>query len=175
MALDANAGAKSALLDNLQGLCAEALQGAESYLAAAKTAVAERIVVDGRPSGAKLEAEQCAAHGLAWTGTYIEALRQMLDWSRRLEAEGKFGETEKLILQIAYAEYLAQLQGGVMMSQGELVRPSDMYLSGAEALDGPATRALVAQGGSPAAKKRLVDLILEQRQSGAAIYGNAAL
>ena len=175
MALDQNAGAQSALLDDLLGLCAEALTGAERWLAAARAAVAERVVVDGRPSSAKLEAEQNATHGLAWTGTYVEALRQMLAWARRLEQDGKLSEIEKLLLQIAYAEYLAQLQGGVMMSQGEFIRPADMHMADAGAIDGPAARKLIATGGADAAKKRLVELIVEKQRDGAATYGDAAL
>ena len=173
MALDTHDGAKGAVLGNLLSLAAEALDGAERHLSAAKEAVASRVVVDGRPSGAKLEAEQTAAHGLAWTGTYIEALRQMLDWARRLEADGRFGEMEQLILQIAYGEYLAQLQGGVMMSQGELVRPTDMHMEGAEAVLTPAALRFMTAGVADAAKKRLVDLVLER--DGAATYGDAAL
>ena len=44
-----------------------------------------------------VEAEQTPAHGLAWLAPYVEALRQMQGWARRLEAEGRFGETEALI------------------------------------------------------------------------------
>ncbi|MEM9725546.1 MAG: acyl-CoA dehydrogenase family protein, partial [Pseudomonadota bacterium] len=173
MALDTNAGAQRAVLDDLLGLAAGALDGAEKHLAAAKEAVAAQVVVDGRPSGSKLEREQTAAHGLAWVGTYVESLRQMLDWAKRLESAGKFGEMEQLILQICYGEYLAQLQGGVMMSQGELARPVDLYLSGAEAAATPEALRLMAAGAGDAAKKRLVELILER--DGSATYGDAAL
>ncbi|MEO1724747.1 MAG: hypothetical protein AAFR84_20415, partial [Pseudomonadota bacterium] len=37
----------------------------------------EAVTVDGRVSGAALEDNQTAAHGLAWLATYVEALRQM--------------------------------------------------------------------------------------------------
>ena len=50
----------------------------------------------------------------------------MLDWAERLEAAGRLGELETLILQAAYGEYLAQIAGGIPMSQGEIVRPGDM-------------------------------------------------
>ena len=36
----------------------------------------------------------------------------------------RFGETEALILQIGFGEYLAQLAGGIPMSQSEIVRPA---------------------------------------------------
>jgi (2S)-methylsuccinyl-CoA dehydrogenase len=69
-----------------------------------------------------LDRAQAAAHGLAWVATYVEALRQMLGWARRLEAEGRLAEMERLIAAAAFGEYLAQLAGGIPMSQGETVR-----------------------------------------------------
>ena len=36
---------------------------------------------------------------------------------------------EELLIQIGIGEYLAQMQGGIPMSQGEIVRPSDLGLS----------------------------------------------
>ena len=173
MALDAEAGAKRALLDNLLELCAEALTGAEKHLAAATAAVEQRVSVDGRPNRAKLDAEQTAVHGLAWTGTYVEALRQMLDWARRLEADGKLGELEKLLLQIAYGEYLGQLQGGLMMSQNEFIRPADMHMEDASAVATPAALRLMSAGVADPAKKRVVDLVLERE--GSATYGDTGL
>ena len=61
--------------------------------------------------------------GLAWLATYVEALRQMLGWAERLESAGRLGELEALILQAAYGEYLAQIAGGIPMSQGEIRAP----------------------------------------------------
>jgi (2S)-methylsuccinyl-CoA dehydrogenase len=43
--------------------------------------------------------------------------------------EGKFGEVEQLILQIAFGEYLWQIYGGIPMNQGEILRPQDMGLT----------------------------------------------
>ena len=37
----------------------------------------------GRVSNAALEADQAAAHGLAWIATYAEALRQLAAWAAR--------------------------------------------------------------------------------------------
>ena len=47
---------------------------------------------------------------------------QLASYARRMEGEGRFGEMESLLAQIGAGEYLAQLSGGVMMSQGEMVR-----------------------------------------------------
>ncbi len=42
---------------------------------------------------------------------------------------GRFGETEELLVRIGIGEYLAQMLGGIPMSQGEIVRPADLGLS----------------------------------------------
>jgi (2S)-methylsuccinyl-CoA dehydrogenase len=105
--------------------CAAAAAAAGAYLEAARGRLAARLG-GGRVSNAALEAEQSAAHGLAWVATYVESLEQMRLWAERLAAEGRFGETEALILRIAFGEYLAQLRGGIPMSQGEIVRAADL-------------------------------------------------
>jgi len=53
---------------------------------------------------------------------------------------GAGGELESLILQSAYGEYLAQLKGGIAISQVEIVRPGDFGLDGS-ALETPAVAA----------------------------------
>ena len=57
--------------------CEEAVRSAEQFLAAAKSRVSAKVGRDGRVDGAKLDAEQHAAHGLAWLATYVEAVRQL--------------------------------------------------------------------------------------------------
>ena len=49
-----------------------------------------------------------------------------------MDGEGRFGEIESLIAQIGAGEYLAQLAGGVPMSQGEIVRPHELGLKEAD-------------------------------------------
>ena len=109
--------------------CEEAVFSAEGLLAAAKSSVAELVTRDGKISPAALDREQRATHGLAWLATYVEALRQMVRWGRELEQGKKFGEIEQLILLAAFGEYLAQLAGGIAMSQNEIARPYDMGLN----------------------------------------------
>ncbi len=43
-------------------------------------------------------------------------------WASRLEQAGRFGELERLILELGFGEYLARIAGGMPMSQGEIVR-----------------------------------------------------
>ncbi|MDC3087102.1 acyl-CoA/acyl-ACP dehydrogenase [Paracoccaceae bacterium] len=69
---------------------------------------------------------QSKLHGLAWTATYVEALKQMSIWAEQLSKKGTFGKTERIILTLSFNEYLNQIFGGIMMSQNELIRPADL-------------------------------------------------
>jgi len=131
-----------------------------------------RVAHDGRVSGAALEAEQFAAHAFSWIATYAEALRQMQGWAGRLKADDRLGEMEQLILQIAFGEYLAQLQGGIPMSQGEIARLSDLDLKASD-FRTDAGDALIAGGNTAAARSRLC--VLMQERAGVASFGATGL
>src|SRR6185312_8564363 len=106
-----------------------------------------------------LDRHQRAAHALAWMATYVESLRQMARWARRLEHDKRLGEIEQLILQAAFGEYLAQLAGGIAMSQGEIVRPYDMGL-GDDDVAGfwtPTVRELVSVGTARETRQAIAD------------------
>jgi (2S)-methylsuccinyl-CoA dehydrogenase len=137
-------------IPHLLAHCEEALLAAEGFLVAAKDSVARMVAPDGKVSRTALDRHQRAAHALAWYATYVEALRQMARWARRLEHEKRLGEIEKLILQAAFGEYLAQIVGGIPMSQNEIVRPYDLGLGDSDAggFWTPAVRELVAVGTS---------------------------
>ncbi|SDX72774.1 (2S)-methylsuccinyl-CoA dehydrogenase [Albimonas donghaensis] len=167
--------AAPALLDDLTALTAAAAPAAESVLMSARRALSAMVTVDGKVSGALLEQNQRAAHAVSWIATYAQSLTQMQAWSERLSAAGKLGEIEKLILQLAFAEYLAQLQGGVMMSQNEFARPADLGIAEdvAEALGIPEVQALIAGGNTNASRRRLVELMGEQKAS--STFGDCAL
>ena len=97
------------LLPDLLETCERGLAAARAYEGAAREALALRIAPAGKVDAELLEAEQFAAHGFAWLATYVAGLEQMLDWARRLEADGKLGELEALQLQAAFGEYLQLL------------------------------------------------------------------
>ncbi len=155
---------QTALLPDLLGLTGAAIAPAEAVLETAKAKLRAAVSEGDRVSGALLEANQAAAHGLSWLATYVESLRQMQNWATRLQEQGKFGEVEQLIHQIAFGEYLAQIRGGIPMSQGEIVRLSDLGLGAEETagLDSDAIATLTAAGNSPAARRRLVELMQER-------------
>jgi len=158
------AGAQPAILPDLLDLTAAAIPPAETLLAAATDSVRALCSENGKVSGTLIEDHQTAAHGLAWLATYVEALRQMRAWAGRLAEMGKFGETEKLLLQIGFGEYLSQIHGGIPMNQGEIIRPHDLGLSHdtRRAMLIPEVEQLMAKGNTPAARTRLVELMQEQ-------------
>ncbi len=146
-------------------LLEEALDAARSYLEEARGSVAARVQAGGRTDPAALERDQFAAHGFAWTATYVAGLREMLGWARRLEAADSLTGLDRLVLQAAFGEYLAQLAGGIAVSQGEAVRPADLGLDDA-ALRVPAVERVAAEGNSNAVRMEIAALLAEgQRPS----------
>ena len=159
----------------LTALTGEAVETLGALLDAAASSVRARVCVDGRLSGERLEAEQRATHGLAWLATYVEALRQLAAYSGRLEDAGSFGETEELLVRLAFAEYLAQVFGGIPMNQGEVVRLADLGLGleAAASFRNAAVEELIATGNTPAVRARLAELI--RQQEGNSIFGASGL
>jgi len=160
---------------DLLSLTAAAVTRADALLEIARSGVGARVELDNKMQADLFENEQFATHVLAWIATYVEALRQMDRWARMLAEQGKFGEIEQLILQIAFGEYLSQIAGGIPMSQGEIGRLSDIGLS---ASDGDIWRdasvdILIARGNCEPARARLCTLM--QQQSGAATFGATGL
>ncbi|MEL5878257.1 acyl-CoA dehydrogenase family protein [Cereibacter sphaeroides] len=159
------------LLADLLTLASDALPEVEALFATARGALKERVTTDGKVSSKALEEEQFAAHALSWLATYVESLRQMRAWAGRLETEGRFGEMEALILQIAFGEYLAQIRGGIPMSQTETARVQDIGIELGH--PGEAVRRLIQAGNTPAARARLVALMRDNH--GRATFGASGL
>ncbi len=165
----------SAILPDLLTLTRTAVPAVEAVFERARESVRAMVTAEGRVSGALIEANQTAAHGLSWLATYSQSLKQMQRWAEALESDGKFGEIEQLLLQIAFGEYLHQVAGGIPMNQGEIVRLQDMGL-GWDALSGfqsPEVQTLMAQANSQAARSRLVELM--EDQAGATMFGASGL
>ena len=161
---------QTAIIPELLALTEAALPQVESLLATSQAKVKAKVSEAGRVSAAKLEEHQFAAHALSWLATYVEALRQLRAWAERLDGQGRFGAMEALIVQIGFGEYLAQIAGGIPMSQGEMARLSDLELSW-QPQDAAAT--LIAQGNSPAARSELVSLMRDNH--GRATFGVSGL
>jgi (2S)-methylsuccinyl-CoA dehydrogenase len=123
------------------------------------------VTHDGKVSAPILDREQRATHALAWLATYVEGVRQLALYAERMQTGGRLGETEDLLVRIGLGEFLAQILGGIPMSQGELVRPSDMGLTAAQAAArvAPAVEDLIASGNTAANRARLVELMRQHR------------
>ena len=138
----------------------QAASAAEALLVKAKARLAARVMPAGKIDSKRLDAEQHAAHGLAWLATYAATLRELASFALRLATAGKLGETEQLTLQIAAGEYLNHLAGGIPMNQGEFVRLTDLGLARSETavlFD----LVLLDCGNTPEARKRLVELFAD--------------
>lgn len=158
-------------------------QGAEAVLGKADAAVqaADRVLTQAK-AGVRIKVQelggldeaQHVTHGLAWLATTVEALRQMHLWCQRLNEEGRLGEFELLILSVGFSEYLAQIAGGIPMSQLEIIRPealgvpaSDMSAFRTEVTD------LIDAGAAASVKAQLAELI--RNGEGATTYGDSGL
>ncbi|SFR31886.1 acyl-CoA dehydrogenase family protein [Litoreibacter janthinus] len=152
------------VLPDLTTLTAATLGPISDLLAKAKDLVREQLTDNDRISGTLLEQNQTAAHGLAWLATYVQSLTQMQKWAEKLTADGKFSEVEQLIHQIAFGEYLGQIQGGIPMSQGEILRLRDIGLSHDDQLSmmTPEVLTLMGSGNTQSARSRLVELMQER-------------
>ena len=133
----------------------------EALLADATAKVRGLVTVEGRVVGNLFDREQRAAHGLAWLATYVEAVRQLASYAERMQASGTLGEVEDLLIRIGTGEYLAQILGGIPMSQGEIVRLSDLGLpaSAVAARVTPTVEALIATGNTAQHRARLAELM----------------
>ncbi|MFD2738135.1 acyl-CoA dehydrogenase family protein [Sulfitobacter aestuarii] len=151
------------ILPDLLSASAASLAPLDDMLGRAKAAVRHLVSADGRVSAALIEANQTAAHGLAWLATYVQALHQMQTWAEKLKGDGRFSETEQLLHQIAFGEYLSQIRGGIQMNQGEVIRPQDLGLAPEDltTLETPEILTLTKSGNTQSARSRLVELMQE--------------
>ncbi len=155
--------------------CEAAIDAAGIYANAAKMSLKNHLVKDGRLDRSLMEKHQYACHGFSWLSTYVEALRQTLNWATALDEEGNFTELEEMIVRIGFGEYLYQMWGGIPMSQSEFVRPDDMWISDDDvhAFYTPEVQNLIAQGNTPENREKLARLIEHSVDTGA--FGNLGL
>ncbi|GFO82233.1 MAG: hypothetical protein A49_18600 [Methyloceanibacter sp.] len=168
--------ATETMTDRLIPLLDAAAEAAGSLCAAATEAVKAKLAPGGKIDNEALEREEHVAHGLSWLATYAEGIRQMADYAKRTTEEGRFGELESLLTQIVVGEYLAQLSGGVVMSQGEIVRLHELGVPEG-ARDAFLTDNVVAliQGVTPEMRARAAQLIQDAQGAAAANFGDPGL
>jgi (2S)-methylsuccinyl-CoA dehydrogenase len=153
--------ARSDAAGNLVEMGREATAVLEALLADAERSVRKLVAPAGEVSGRILDREQRAAHGLAWLATYVEAVRQLASYAERLSRERRLGELEAIAVRIGLGEYVAQILGGIPMSQGEIVRLADLGVTGAQvaARMTPKLEFLVATGNTAESRARLIELL----------------
>jgi (2S)-methylsuccinyl-CoA dehydrogenase len=104
---------------------------AREYLRRAQQATFDAVSSSGKVDAMRIETEQRRLHGLAWTATVVEGMEALLAWAARIAARGASDAGAALVVRICFGEYLAQIVGGLPMSQNELVRPGDLDARGA--------------------------------------------
>ena len=116
------------LLENLIPKCENSINALNELVKKAEIHVKNKVHQNGSLDSKLLEKEQFICHGFAWLKTYNIALREILNWAKKLTENKKIYETEKLILQSAFGEYLSQVIGGIPMWQTEIIRAHDFGL-----------------------------------------------
>lgn len=155
-------------------LLLEASDSVQALLAEAAAALRAKVTEGGKISAAALEHEQHAAHGYAWLATYVESIRQLAGYTARMIEANRFGELEELLVCVGAGEYLAQIFGGIPMSQGEMLRLADLGLPEQKisARITPAIRKLIA-GNNAQTRARLAGAIAKAQ--GSLTIGDAGL
>ncbi|MBB4631124.1 acyl-CoA dehydrogenase family protein [Sphingosinicella soli] len=75
-----------------------------------------------------IDVEQRAAHGFAWVATSVVALDSLATW---MERNGAANPLDSQVADLAFAETIAQLIGGLPMGQNEIFRPIDLGIEDA--------------------------------------------
>lgn len=117
------------------------------------------LTKDERIDNNLLELYQFQTHGYAWFETYKISLRETLNWYLKLEEQEKCSEIDACITVFAFAEYITQMRDGIMMSQSEIIRPSQIGIdkSDFDFMDEPSIQEIINIGLSDKIKKVIVD------------------
>ncbi|MBV9976282.1 MAG: acyl-CoA/acyl-ACP dehydrogenase [Hyphomicrobiales bacterium] len=143
--------------------CDDAVSAARDFVAASRRAVEHKVMREGGLDPALADEHQRHVHGLAWLTTTVEALAHVTAFAHRLDAAGRLGEGERLVLAIGFGEYLAQLAGGVPMSQNEFARPGELGVQaeGVELCGRSAVAEFLKRGNTVENRRALVSHISE--------------
>lgn len=150
---------QSQILENLSALCEAALVDVASMLEKMRANVEKLTKSGGRVNADLLESHQFAAHGLSWFTTYFHSINVLVDWHKAIVLKDLSSKLTQLTLQIGFSEFLTQIYTGIPMSQGEIIRPTDL---GVKAYAGEAATTLIELGNSDTARKALTTEIVRQ-------------
>ena len=93
--------------------CSRLLNLTEKILARAKAKLIKEMETSDLAQSDWQKQNQLLLHGLAWQATYVESLKQLLNWARILNATDRMGEFEFIALEVAFAEYSNQIIHGI--------------------------------------------------------------
>ena len=96
-----------------------ALEAAREFRTTALGKLRDRLAAN------PIDAEQRAAHGFAWVATAVAALEAVHAWA---QAGKGTNPLDAKVAELAFAETLSQLIGGLPMGQNEIFRPGDLDL-----------------------------------------------
>ena len=138
----------------------QAIASVEGILGQATANMQAKIAPAGRIDPNLMQREQRATHALAWLATYVEGLRQLAAYAERMQDAGRLGEIETVLVRIGLGEYAAQILGGIPISQGEIVRLSELGLTNSEvaARITPALEQMIASGNTREHRARAMTL-----------------
>ena len=144
-------------------ICKAALRSARELESHAHAAITRAVVKNGQIDTHSINANQFSSHGYAWLATYVEALSQLLAWAERLKRAGDFGDLEYLILGAGFGDYLAQIRGGIAMSQVETVRLPDLGVDEKTqcAFETAEVKNLIQEGNTPQTRQAIAELIVD--------------
>ena len=139
----------------------QAIASVEGILGQATANMQAKIAPAGRIDPNLMQREQRATHALAWLATYVEGLRQLAAYAERMQDAGRLGEIETVLVRIGLGEYAAQILGGIPISQGEIVRLSELGLTNSEvaARITPALEQMIASGNTREHRARAMTLL----------------
>jgi (2S)-methylsuccinyl-CoA dehydrogenase len=95
---------------------------------AARERVKKRVSDGDKISAAKLDADQLAAHAVAYLATEMEAAVRLQAWAKGVRESGEGSEHEQRIADVYLAELVRSLRGGVDLGQTEVIPLSEMGL-----------------------------------------------
>jgi (2S)-methylsuccinyl-CoA dehydrogenase len=161
--------------DDLLTFAQAATLASQELLRKATRLVKSIVSVEDKLIAPLLTREQRAVHGLAWLATSVECVRELNDYALRQSTEGRLGRLEELLVRIGLGETLAQILGGIPMSQNEMVRLSDLGVDThtRDVWFIGAVEALIHTGNTTQHRAELMDLI--RQNSGFATLGDAGL
>ncbi|MBT6278408.1 MAG: acyl-CoA/acyl-ACP dehydrogenase, partial [Chromatiales bacterium] len=155
---------------DLNSLAGDAVEAARVYIGELRAIVNDRVSENGRVNADLANQNQRILHGLAWITTTAEAMAHTHLWWHRAGAPAD--SQEGLIVRIIFGEYLAQLLGGVVMSQNEIIRPHEFGAT-AHAGELAANRAVgwfLDHGNTATTRAALVATIREGQTPNEALY-----